>query len=315
MTKKPVKSTVFRSGCSPSKSEQERLVGELFAEGYEQTTGIKLQGNIRGGDPPDRLFYCRRLRIGVEMFELGQFYEARALLNDLTDEIYSEFESRRVCERYERIVINVPILTDIKTAKALITRWQQKGIGRKQKSTFAKEFVNLFGENVPSRDAIPEGDRGLIIQVDPALYPAVSTLTKNISIHRCPTNTPLRTDGKAAPLVIISPGYHIKDSEIEESIKSKMVEKIQARPSWKSAVDHSVLVAHDIPRGRVYVPLAVEANKWLLRAASRVDLLQTFDELWFVTPIGLVSGGKMIRAKAQQVCGKQQVKVTRLERV
>lgn len=307
MGKKPLRSTVFRSGRDLSKPEQEQLIGELFAEGYEQTTGIKLEGNIPGGDPPDRLFSYQGLRIGVELFELGQFYKARALFEDLTDETYSEFESRGVSKRYEEIRIDVGILKDIKTAEALRTRWQQKGIRRKQKSTFAKEFVNLFVKKVPSRDAIPKG--GLPVRVDPGLYPAVSALTEEIRIDRCPINTTLRTDGKAAPLVIMSPGYLIRDSEIEESMENEMVEKIQGRAKWKSAVKHSVLVAHDIPRGRIYegFPLRTGAHKWLLSAALRVDLLQAFDELWFVTPFEFEvdAGGKIIRTKAQRIYGRE----------
>ena len=122
-------------------------------------TGIKLEGNIPGGDPPDRLFSYQNLRIGVEMFELGQFYETSALFEYLTDEIYSEFESRGASKRYEGIVINVGILKDIKTAEALIKQWQQKSIQGKPKSAFAKEFVELFVEKVPSRDAVPEGGK------------------------------------------------------------------------------------------------------------------------------------------------------------
>ncbi len=306
MTKKPARSTAFPSGLDLSKPAQEQRIGELFADGYEQTTGIKLEGNIPGGDPPDRLFSYHGLRIGVELFELGQFYEARALFEDLTNEIYSEFESRGGSERYQGIVINVGILKNIRTAEALRTRWQQEGITRRQKSTFAGQFVDLFAANVPSRDAIPK--RGLPVRVDPGLYPAVAAITEEIGIDRCPTNTILWTDGRAAPLVTMSPGYLIRDSEIEESIENEMVEKIQARAEWKSAVKHAVLVAHDIPRNRMYEgsPLRTGAHKWLLSAASRVDLLQTFDELWFVTPFGFEvdAGDKLIRTTAERICGR-----------
>lgn len=306
MEKKRLRSTVFHSGRCLSKHEQERLVGELFKEGYEQATGIRVEGNDPGGDPPDRLFSYRNLSIGVEMFELGQFYKARALFEDLTDEIYSEFERRGACKRYEGIVINVGILKDIKTAGALITRLQQKSTRGKPKPAFAEEFVDLFVGKVPSRDAVPKDRR--VIGVDPGLYPAVSALTKEVVIHRCPINTVLRTDGKAAPLVIMSPGYRISDGEIEESMKNKMLEKIEGNQNWKSAVEHSVLVAHDVPRGQMYEGFASRAgaHEWLKSAASRVDLLETFDELWFVTPFEseVDVGGKTIRAKAQRICGR-----------
>lgn len=304
MTKKPARSTTFRSERNLSKPEREQRVGELFAEAYEQTTEIKLEGNIRGGDPPDRLFFYQGLGIGVELFELGQFYEARALLEDLKDEIYAEFESRGASKRFEGIRIDLGVLKDTKTAGALRTGWRQKGIRRKQKPTFAKQFVDLLLEDVPSRNAIPEG--GKVIGVDPGLYPAVSALTEKIIIDRCPINTTLRTNGKAAPLVLISPGYHISGSEIEESIENEMVRKIQGRAKWKSPVDHSVLVAHDIPRGRMYegFPLNTGAYKWLLSAALRVNLLQAFDELWFVMAFEVVHDGKIMR-RAQRICGRE----------
>lgn len=303
MTKKHARSTAFRLRRDLSKPAQEQRIGKLFAEGYEQTTGIKLGGNIPGGDPPDRLFFYQGLRIGVELFELGQFYKAHALFEDLKAEIYSEFEWRGASKRYEGIRIDLGILKDTKTAGALRTGWRQKGIRRKQKPTFAKQFVDLLLENVPSRNAVPQGGR--VIGVDPGLYPAVSALTEKISIHRCPINTTLRTNGKAAPLVIISPGYLINDSEIEESIRNKMAEKIKGRAKWKCAVDYSVLVAHDIPRGRMYEGVfTTEAHKWLRRAASRVDLLQKFDELWLVTLFEVVDSGK-IRRKAQRICGRE----------
>jgi hypothetical protein len=308
MEKKRLRSTSFRSGRSVSKREQERLVqerlvGELFREGYEQATGIRLEGNDPGGEPPDRLFSYQNLRIGVEMFELGQFHESGAFFEGLTNSVYSEFESRGASKSYEGTRIDLGILKDVKTEGELRTRWRHKGIRRKQELTFAEQFVDLLLENVSSRDAVPK--EGRVIGVDPALYPAVSVLTKKVIIHRCPMNTVLRTDGKAAPLVTMSPGYLISNTEIEESIRDKMAAKMKRRAKWKSPVAHSVLIAHDIPRGQVYEGFVfTEAHKWLLRGASRVDLLQTFDELWLVTLFEIVGSGE-IRRKAQRICGRE----------
>lgn len=307
MEKKSARSTVFRSGRCLSKLEQEHLIGKSFAEGYEQMTGIKLEGNSPGGDPPDRLFSYQNFRIGVEMFELGQFHESRAFFEGLTNSVYSEFESRGVSKRYEGIRIDLAILKDVKTEDESRTRWRQKGIGRKQEPTFAKQFVDLLLENVPSRGVVPK--EGRVIAVDPELYSAVSALTKKLIIHRCPMNTVLRTDGKAAPLVIMSPGHLIIDSEIEESVRSKMTVKMKRRAKWKSPVDHSVLVVHDIPRGQMYegFALGADAHEWLQSAALSVDLLQAFDELWLVTPSAFEvdTGGRLMKAKAQRICGRQ----------
>jgi hypothetical protein len=306
MENKPARSTAFRSGRCLSKHEQERLVGELFKEGYEQATGMRLEGNDPGDDPPDILFSYQNLRIGAEMFELGQFHESGAFFEGLTNRVYSEFGSRGPSKRYEGIRIDLGILRDVKTAGELRTRWRYKGIERKQEPTFAEQFVNLLLENVPSRDAVPK--EGRVIGVDPGLYPAVSALTNRVIINRCPINTVLRTDGRAAPLVVMGPGHLISNSEIEETIGNKMAAKMERRAKWKSPIDHSVLVAHDIPRGQMYEGFALRAgaHKWLQSAALRVDVLQTFDELWFVTPFEFEfdTGGKLIRTTAQRICGR-----------
>jgi hypothetical protein len=149
---------------------------------------------------------------------------------------------------------------------------------------------------VPSQDSIPEGDRGLVIPVDPGQYPAVSALAKNIHVARCPGNDPRRTDGKAAPIVIISPGFTFRDNEIEKSIEEMMTSKIQKRPNWEP-VHHSVLVAHDLPRGEVYQGFGMKWAEWLARASSRAELLKSFDEFWLVTVQDL-------RGKAQRICGR-----------
>jgi hypothetical protein len=307
MEKKPARSTAFRSARDLSKPAQEQRIGELFAEGYERTTGMKLEGNIPGGDPPDRLFFYQNSGIGVEMFELGQFHESGAFFERLTNRIYSEFESRGASKRYEGICIDLGILKDVKTEGELRTQWRHRGIKRRQEPTFAEQFVALLLGNVPSRDAVPK--QGRVIGVDPGLYPAVSALTKKVVIHRCPINTVLRTDGKAVPLVAMSPGYLISDRAIEESIRNRMAVKMKRRAKWKSPVDHSVLVVHDIPRGQMYEGFALRAgaHKWLQSAALMVNLLQTFDELWFVTPFEseVDVGGKTIRTKAQRICGRQ----------
>lgn len=297
MAKKLVRSTVFCPADRTSQKEQEERVGEIFAQGYKQATGQRLEGNVPGPNPPDRLFFYQGLKIGVEMFELEQFYGARALFDSLTNEIYSEFEQHRACERYDGVVINLGVLANVEIAGRLKTRRREKKIKGNPKLTFAKELVDILLTNVPSQDSIPQGDRGLVIPVDSARYPAVSALIISIHIARCPSNDPRRTDGKAAPLVIISPGFTFRDSEIEVAIEEMIVSKMHKRLNWEP-VDHSVLVAHDLPRGEVYQGFAMKWNEWLVRVASRVELLQAFDEFWLVTVQDL-------RGKAQRICGKE----------
>ena len=157
--------------------------------------------------------------------------------------------------------------------------------------------MNLFTTYAPSRDSVPEGSRDLVIPVNPILYPAMSTLVRNIVVCRCRNNDSRRSDGKAAPLVIMNPGFTYESSEIEESIEKRMMSKMQGMRSWKETVDHSVLVAHDLPRGEVYQAFGMEWIEWLEKVASKIQVLQMFDEFWLVT-------GQNIIGKAQRICGK-----------
>jgi hypothetical protein len=50
--------------------------------------------------------------------------------------------------------------------------------------------------------------------------------------------------------------------------------------------------------------LRAGAHGWLRSAASRVDLLEAFDELWFVTSFEVVDSGR-ISGRAQRICGRQ----------
>lgn len=295
MIGKYVKSTAFRPEPRLYKQEQERRVAELFAKGYEAVTGIRFEGNGPGPDPPDWLFFYQGLKIGVEMFELEQFYEARALFDYLTNDIYAELGQCGASERYEGLTIIFGILADAQIAAKTKTSWlEQKKRSRK---TFAQETVNLLRTHLPSRDSVPEGDRGVVFPVDPSLYPAMSALVTEVVVHRCRTNTSLRTDGKAMPLVIISSGFTCNGSEIEESIEENMVSKMQERPGWTEHVDHSVLVAHDLPRGEVYQAFGMDWIQWLGKVAPKVKPLQVFDELWLVTV-------QNITGKAEQICGR-----------
>jgi len=311
MKKKGVRSTRFlsRPEYRPSerdKKEQERLIGELFAEGYKQAIGITLEHSRPGDDPPDWLFSYQGLKIGVEMFMLDQFYEPRALLNDLEDNIYSEFQRRGASERYGGVGICLLALIDSGLAGKVRAGWRKTGIRGNPKIVFASELVDLFVQHVPSRDSIP--GNGRLISVEPRLYPAVSALTERIHVFKYRGDDPRRTDGQAAPLVISHSGYTMPSAdEIQEDIKQQIVKKIKDRPSWKAIdVDHSVLVAHNIPRVEVKeVCFLKEWNDRLARAASSTRLLQVFNEFWFVTPFDVVEDGKIILRKAQPICGKQ----------
>jgi len=114
------------------------------------------------------------------------------------------------------------------------------------------ELVDLFIERVQSRDSIPENGR--LISVEPGLYPAVSVLTEKILVFKCRSDDPRRTDEQAMPLVISHSGYLVtRPHEMQEGIEKQMVKKMKNRPNWKPIdVDHSILVALDVPRGSLF---------------------------------------------------------------
>lgn len=308
MREKPVKSTTFRRGYHTSKPAQEQRIAELFTEGYELVTGLKLGAGIKGPDPPDWLFSCLGINMGVEMFEVEQFYDARAFFDDITNKVYDEFDLCPTSTCYEGLVINLGILADTDIKNKVKTRWREKGIIRNPKHLLAKELVSLFTTNVPPRNSVPESDLGLIIPVTPSLYPALSCLAKSIIINRCPKQDPRRTDGRAAPLVIISPGYLLpKDNELTsklaDDMKKKMNKKYRHKSKWQ-AISHSALIAHELPRGIIYQGGCIEWQKHLKKAADEVKLLTVFNELWFIRPVEIVTAQDSIERKAQFICGK-----------
>lgn len=290
-----VRSTVFKTKAKLSKDEQEERVAAIFAEGYRREKSIALgKGRRVRRDPPDWVFSGSALTVGVEMFELFQFYPSRALMDDLTNAIYSEFEQRRLSERYLGVCVHV--LVQEGTRERLERGWEAKGIQRPVRRT-ARELVDLVSGAVSSRDAIPEGDMGRRSDVDAVAYPALAVLCKSLIVHRCLEQDARRSDGKAAPLVILSSGDHFADEEMEQRVGQMLSKKMADRSRWSVSADRSILVAHDLPREQFYEGFDMEWGKWLKRAAIRWNALSVFDEVWFVT-------FQTLEGKAHLVCSR-----------
>lgn len=266
------------------KKEQERRVGELLQLAYEQNIGFRLEGNEEGGDPPDRLFYYQGQIIGVEMFELSPYHDDFAFFSDLTDSIDSEFDQRKICEHYKGLVITLGILADTKIRGTVKYVQRKRGIGKNPEHRIAKELVELFISRVPSHDSVPED--GLFVAVNPNKYCALSALAAHFSVNRCSLTYSRRADGKAAPVVILSPGHVIYDELLERNIEATMTGKIEKKyrheDKWQH-IGHSILVAHDFPRNMPYQTFMMEWDKYLESVSARIDILEAFDELWLVT--------------------------------
>jgi len=87
-----------------------------------------------------------------------------------------------------------------------------------------------------------------------------------------------RSDGKAAPLVVF-PGIALVT--LGDIIRRKVARRRAPGTGW-SAVEHAVLVAHDLPRGLLYMR-PVNAVELLTAAAESARVLDAFDEFLFVT--------------------------------
>ena len=279
----PARSTVFRKKTSLSKDEQEELVAAVFAEGYRREKSIALgKGRRVKRDPPDWVFSGSALTVGVEMFELFQFYPSRALMEELTNAIYAQFEKRGLSRLYLGSVVTAGLLLRYDTSDRLRGEWLARGVRKPVRQT-AREFVDIVAAAVPSVDVIPENDFGLRLKVDPGVYPALAVLCKWLGVCRSREHDQRRSDGKAAPLVILGSGYHYSDEEMELRVEEKLRKKMDGRSTWSVSVDESILVAHDFPREHMYEGFGMERQTWLKRAAARLNALGAFDEVWFVT--------------------------------
>jgi hypothetical protein len=288
MPKENITTTIFKHDRPFEKAEQERRVGEAFQVGYERATGIILEGNSEGRpDPPDREFSYRNSRVSAELVELEQRYSERALQEALLNKIYGEFEQQGDYLKYLGLTVQIPMTTDLTWEKNTRAEWQD--IKKDPLGTVAKQFVQIFKDNVSSTESVPDSailGAGLRIPIDARVYPALSILGHTLFISRCKPEDPRRSDGLAAPLVIIGGAFMINEAQMEESIQRAINNKIQKKakyPEKWSAFNHSVLIAHDLPRDSMYQAFMMQWKKWLGNAVRRVNVLEVFDEVWLVT--------------------------------
>jgi hypothetical protein len=283
---------VLYADTCPSKEEQERGIGGLLLDQYEALSGAPLTGNTAPPqDPPDRLFQWSDLVVGVEMFEVPRFYEDRAFHDGkggVVDHIYAEFERRDVGDRYVGMSVRI---MDGRYRRAEQIKAELKGRLRQA----AIELVDLVMQHVPTREHLPatrpsptpntpsiSGRRS--IKADADATSALAVIATDIDCSRTVGETIFRSDGRAAPRVI-SGGIATSAEEIAgimaATIRNKMARRLQPHSGWEG-VQHAILVAHDLPRGRIY-QYGFRYADCLRAAASATGVVPVFDEVLFVT--------------------------------
>lgn len=264
-----------------TKEEQELYVGDFLSGAYETITGERLGESRRPkSDPPDRLFTWRGLEVGAEMFELEQFYGARAYLYNLVEEAYRQFDAIVADKRFAGVSARLPLQIGAET-EALLKEHQQFH----RLEQVAREFVALFMENVRSRDDIPNNAIGRIIRIDEEQFPALASLASEVCCSRCDFD--LEKPTANAPHVMMGGSTKYSDLEMIAGIESTLIKKIDDLPRWP-LLDRKLLVAHDLPRGYMYRGTK-DWKTWLEIAAHHTLLTNHFDELWLV-PVSRVGG-------------------------
>ena len=268
--------------------QQEEHVGEVLAAEYGRLTGDPLEGNEyvpRESQPPDRLFRWRGVVVGAEVFELEQFHEATAFFDAVAGEAYDAFRARVTDNRLVGLVVQVHLREGTAPSERMAIAPRLKKDLRK-----AGAEVATIGENLADLVLASVGDRDLSrdirwrTRVDQSRYPALASISEWISFATARPDYP-GSEEHLPHLVPLGAGLYMDSAEstvMVDRIMQQIRDKIEDRGRWL-AVDHSILVAHDISRTRLGVGLDEYWPYWVRVAAKEIDVLCAFDELWLVT--------------------------------
>jgi hypothetical protein len=122
----------------------------------------------------------------------------------------------------------------------------------------------------------------LSAKVDSDEYPALAAFGKSIAISNTVKEDPRRSDGRASPLVILSPAASVDTLKLAQGIVNKISEKINGRNRWKK-VDHAILIAHDLPREHYYQGFVQPWEELLIIISQHSNIIEAFDEFWLIT--------------------------------
>jgi hypothetical protein len=288
------------------KDKQEESIGRIFSEEYQNVTGIQLEGNVKGAEPPDRVFYYGDSKIGCEMFEVEQFHETRGFFNELEQKVYKEFECCGLIQSYQGMRIDFTAdLIQTNTEKEIVKRWRERKLRGDKLAKCAKELVDLVYKSIASVDSIPVNC--LPVKIDPELYPALSAFTPEVLISKLPKNDLAQSEGKDTLSVVAGGNYLRPDGnelvcKLIDEMKKKIGRKKDPSSGWQP-INHSVLIAHELPRTQAYLGPIFNWPKHLKTAAEKSNLLDAFNELWFVRPVTVVTETDMVERQAQFICG------------
>jgi len=269
-----------------TKEQQEEHVGEVLATEYEKISGAALLGNDKSPrDPPDRIFTWRGVKVGAEMFELEQFHESTAFFDALAGEAYDAFRAKVADKRLVGLVVQVHLRAGMAPSERMTIAPKLKKDLRK-----AGAEVAAIGENLADLVLASVGDRDLSrdihwrTRVDQSSYPALASISEWISFGSTRPDYP-GSEEHLPHLVPLGAGLYMDGAEstvMVDRIMQQIQDKIEDRERWL-AVDHSILVAHDVSRTRLGIGLDEYWPYWVRVAAKEIDVLCAFDELWLVT--------------------------------
>jgi hypothetical protein len=263
-----------------TKDEQELAVAEHFLGLYAphvESSAIQ-HGPCQTPTPPDWIFRFSQCAIGVEITEVDQWYSLRFQEREFTDCIYAAFHEAGFDFDLDGLWINVFRPQDALAAASGRTM----GKAARQLVELVKCSIGTVGELRPLLF-------GRHVQVNSSTYPSLAKLASSVDLSLGPSQDPRRSDGRAAPMVIMAGGRLIDEEAgiawYAGRLRAKSHGRLRLDPptSWSRA-DHTILLFHDHPRGMVYKGFG-DLTEFLLReAVTRCPVeASSFDEILLLT--------------------------------
>lgn len=211
------------------------------------------------------------------MTEVDQQYSLRFQEQAFTNHIYTAFHEASFDFDLDGLWISV-----LRSQNVLVT--ESGRIMRKA----ARQLVELAKSSVGTVEEL----RPLLcrsVRVNASIYPSLAKLASLVDFSLGPSRDPRRSDGRAAPLVIMSGGRLI-DEEVGIAwyvgrLQEKSRKRLRLDPptSWHEA-DHTILLFHDHPRGMVYKGFGDSTELLLREAVARCPVeASNFDEILLLT--------------------------------
>jgi hypothetical protein len=125
-----------------------------------------------------------------------------------------------------------------------------------------------------------------MLRVDPEVYPTLHALSDVVLVKKCGEEDVRRSDGRAAPLIIATGGRCVDPPRQIELIAQLMWRKLDRLSNTAQGPDEfrrDILVVHDVPRRHFFEGFGRKWEPLLGHAVRETNLLDHFDEIWFVT--------------------------------